>query len=79
VLQVEGHTDRVPIHTREIPSNWELSTARAISVVRFLITQGIPAKRLSAAGFADQHPLDPADTPDAYRKNRRMEIRLTSG
>jgi len=79
VLQVEGHTDRVPIKTAEFPSNWELSTARAVSVVRFLIAQGIPANRLSAAGFAELRPIAPENTPEAYRKNRRIEIRLTSG
>ena len=78
ILQVEGHTDRVPIKTAEFPSNWELSTARAVSVVRFLITQGIPANRLSAAGFAELHPIALEDTAEAYRKNRRIEIRLTS-
>lgn len=79
ILQVEGHTDKVPIKTSEFPSNWELSTARAVSVVRFLIAQGIPANRLSVAGFAELRPIDPANTVEAYSKNRRIEIRLTSG
>ncbi len=78
VLQVQGHTDRVPINTAQFPSNWELSTARAVSVVRFLAAQGIPEKRLTAAGFGEFHPLEAGDTQDAYRKNRRIEIKLTS-
>jgi chemotaxis protein MotB len=78
ILRVDGHTDRVPINTASFPSNWELSTARAVSVVRFLISQGIPAGRLSAAGFGEFHPIDPADTPEAYQKNRRIELKLTS-
>src|ERR1700756_922223 len=61
ILQVEGHTDRRPISTAQFPSNWELSTARAMSVVRFAIEQGIPPARLAAAGFADQQPLDPGN------------------
>src|SRR3546814_10870265 len=57
VLRVDGHTDKVPISTAQFPSNWELSTARAISVVKFLISQGIPAERLAAAGFGEFQPL----------------------
>jgi len=79
VLRVDGHTDRRPIHTQEFPSNWELSTARALSIVRFLIVEGIPAKRLIAAGFGEYHPLDPGDTPQAWRRNRRIEMRLDAG
>lgn len=77
VLRVDGHTDRRPIHTREFPSNWELSVARALSIVRFLIAEGIPARRLIAAGFGEYHPLDPANTPAAWQRNRRIELRLT--
>ncbi len=77
VLQVNGHTDRRPINTPEFPSNWELSTARALSIVRFLIDQGIPSKRLVAAGYGEQWPLDPANTPEAWQKNRRIELKLT--
>jgi chemotaxis protein MotB len=76
-LEVEGHTDRRPIDTTQFPSNWELSTARAISVVQFAIAQGIPPQRVAAAGFADTQPIDPDDTPDAYRRNRRIELKLT--
>lgn len=78
VLQVDGHTDRRPISTARFPSNWELSTARAISVAEFLIDQGIPPERVAARGFAEFQPLDPADTPAAYRRNRRIEIKLTT-
>jgi chemotaxis protein MotB len=77
VLRVDGHTDHRKISTPEFPSNWELSTERAISVVRYAISEGIPANHLAAAGFADNQPLDPADTPDAYRRNRRIELKLT--
>jgi chemotaxis protein MotB len=77
VLRVDGHTDRRPIHTQEFPSNWELSLARALSIVRFLISEGIPARRLIAAGFGEYHPLDPANTPGAWQRNRRIEMRLT--
>lgn len=76
VLRVDGHTDARPIATRDFPSNWELSAARAISVVKFLIEQGIPADRLAAAGFAEHQPLDPARTEDALSRNRRIELKL---
>jgi chemotaxis protein MotB len=77
ILRVDGHTDRRPINNPQFPSNWELSTARALSVVRFAIDQGIPAARLAAAGFADKQPLDPRSSEDAYRRNRRIELKLT--
>jgi chemotaxis protein MotB len=77
VLQVNGHTDHTPIHNAQFVSNWELSTERAISVVRYMISQGIPADRLAAAGFADTEPLDPANTPAAYKINRRIELKLS--
>ena len=77
ILRVDGHTDRRPIGNALFTSNWELSTARALSVVRFLIDQGIPASRLAAAGFADKQPIDPAHNDDAYRRNRRIELKLT--
>ncbi|WP_421622051.1 peptidoglycan -binding protein [Alkalilimnicola ehrlichii] len=78
VLQVEGHTDRRPIRTAEFPSNWELSTARAQTIVRYLMDQGIPPERLAAAGFAEYHPVDDRDTPEAWARNRRIELRLTN-
>lgn len=78
VLQVEGHTDRRPIRTAQFPSNWELSTARAQTIVRYLMDQGIPPERLAAAGFAEYHPVDERDTPEAWARNRRIELRLTN-
>lgn len=78
ILRIDGHTDRVPIHTQVFASNWELSTARAVSVVNFLAKQGIPENRMAATGFSKFHPLDPSDTTEAYRKNRRIEIKLTA-
>ena len=78
ILRIDGHTDRVPMTSGRFASNWELSTARALSVVRFLAGQGISEKRMVAAGFSKFHPLDLAETPKAYRKNRRIEIKLTS-
>jgi len=77
VLRVDGHTDKDPIATPEFPSNWELSTARAISVVRHLIADGVAPRRLVAAGFGEFQPLDPEDTPAAFRRNRRIELKLT--
>jgi chemotaxis protein MotB len=77
VLRVDGHADRQPVHGGAFASNWELSAARAITVVKLLIDQGVPASRLAATGFGDNQPLDPADTPDAYARNRRIELRLT--
>ena len=77
ILQIEGFTDLRPIHTEQFPSNWELSTARALSIVKFLIAQGIPPKRLAAAGFAQFHPLDEGHTEAAYRRNRRIEMKFT--
>jgi chemotaxis protein MotB len=77
VLRVDGHTDKVPINTPKFPSNWELSTARAISVVKFLRDQGIPAGRLAATGFGEHQPLDARDDEIALRRNRRIEIKLT--
>ena len=78
VLRVDGHTDDVPLSGRgRYRDNWELSQARALSVVKYLITQGIPADRLVAAGFGENQPLDPAPTAEARAKNRRIELKLT--
>ena len=77
VLRVDGHTDVRPINSPIFKSNWELSSARAISVVQYLISLGVPAQRLVAAGFAEYQPLDPANTEEAYRRNRRIELKLT--
>lgn len=76
VLRVDGFTDKQPISTPQFPSNWELSTARAVAVVKYLVSRGIPPEHLAAAGFAEFAPLDTADTPEAYRKNRRIEMRF---
>ncbi|MGH6913185.1 MAG: peptidoglycan -binding protein, partial [Geminicoccales bacterium] len=78
VLQIDGHTDSRPIHTPEFPSNWELSTARATNVGKFLIAQGIPPERIAVAGFGEFQPLDERDDEIAYRRNRRIEIKLTN-
>ena len=77
MLRVDGHTDRRPISNPQFASNWELSAARAISVVRFAVEEGIPASRIAAAGFADKQPIDPRSAEDAYRRNRRIELKLT--
>jgi len=78
VLRVDGHTDRRPVGPGSpFRSNWELSTARAISVVEFLIRRGIPPERLVAAGFGEFRPLDPGDGETAWRRNRRIEFKLT--
>jgi chemotaxis protein MotB len=77
VLRVDGHTDVRPINSPLFKSNWELSSARAISVVQYLISLGVPAQRLVAAGFAEFQPLDTAATEEAYKRNRRIELKLT--
>jgi len=77
VLRVDGHTDRRPIRVA-FPSNWELSSARAISIVKFLISEGIDPDHLVAAGFGEHHPIDPGDSDEAFRRNRRIELKLTS-
>lgn len=77
VLRVDGHTDRQPVGSPHYPSNWELSTARAITVVRFLIGQGVPPYRLAATGFGEFQPLDAGDDEIAHRRNRRIEFKLT--
>ena len=77
ILRIDGHTDRVPINTAKYPSNWELSTARAISVVRFLIASGIPAERLAATGFGENQPIDDRNDEIGRRRNRRIELKLT--
>ncbi len=78
VLRIDGHTDRRPIATDRFPSNWELSSARAIAIVKYLVTRGVPANRLSANGFGEFRPLDPGSSEAAYAANRRIEIQLTN-
>jgi chemotaxis protein MotB len=77
VLRVDGHTDSRPIQSARFPSNWELSSARAISVVRFLIERGVRPGHLVAAGFGEFQPLAPGEDEAAYRRNRRIELKLT--
>ncbi len=77
VMRVDGHTDISPINTAEFPSNWELSSARAISVVRYLMGQGIAPEHLVAAGFGEFQPIASGESDDALAKNRRIELKLT--
>jgi chemotaxis protein MotB len=77
VMRVDGHTDVRPIVTAQFRSNWELSSARAISVVQYLITKGVSPQHLVAAGFGEFQPLDTAQTEAAYSRNRRIELKLT--
>ncbi|WP_374649999.1 peptidoglycan -binding protein [Dongia sp.] len=76
VLRIDGHTDKRPIATAQFPSNWELSTARAVAVAKYLISRGLPPDRMVTAGYAEFRPLDPADNDEAYTKNRRIEFKL---
>ena len=77
ILQVEGHTDNIPVRAGRFADNWDLSTERALSVVRFLAEQGLPANRLAAAGYGEFQPLDSAASDEARRRNRRIEMKLT--
>jgi len=78
VLRVDGHTDNVPLSgTGRYRDNWELSSARATSVVKFLIDERVTPNRLVAAGFGEFQPLDTDDTDDARNRNRRIELKLT--
>lgn len=77
-LQVDGHTDNRPIASSTFPSNWELSTARAVSVVKYLASKGVPAERLVAAGHGEFQPLESGQDEDSLRKNRRIELKLTN-
>ena len=75
-FQVAGHTDNVPIHSRRFKSNWELSVARALNVVKYMIEQGMPPERLSVAGYSQYSPVASNDTPEGRAQNRRIEIVL---
>ncbi|MFO7528890.1 MAG: peptidoglycan -binding protein, partial [Marinobacter sp.] len=77
ILRIDGHTDIVPINTPKFPSNWELSTARAVAVVRYLAAQGVPERRMVAAGFGEFFPVAEGTSPEALQKNRRIELKLT--
>ena len=77
VLRVDGHTDVRPINSLQFKNNWELSVARAISVVQYLVGKGVSPQRLVAAGFGEFQPIDADKTDDAYSRNRRIELKLT--
>jgi chemotaxis protein MotB len=77
-LQVDGHTDVRPIASSQFPSNWELSSARATSVVKYLISRGVSPKRLVAAGYGEFQPLEDGTSDDVLRRNRRIELKLTN-
>ena len=77
VLRVDGHTDVRPINNPQFKNNWELSAARAISVVQYLISKGVSPQRLVAAGFGEFQPIEPDKTEEAYARNRRIELKLT--
>ncbi|MDO8292811.1 MAG: flagellar motor protein MotD [Gallionella sp.] len=78
LIEVEGHSDDIPIATAQFPSNWELSSARASSVVRMLIDNGVPAKRLAVVGLASNQPLVPNDSSENRARNRRVTITIMS-
>ena len=77
ILRIDGHTDVLPINTPRFPSNWELSTARAVAVVRYLAAQGVPERRMAAAGFGEFFPVAEGTSPEALQRNRRIELKLT--
>ena len=77
IIQVEGHTDNVPISNNEFPSNWELSVARAIAVARIMIDNGIEPNRINVAGYGEFRPLVDNQDKDNRKKNRRIELKLT--
>ena len=77
VLRIDGHTDKIPIYNEKFNSNWHLSSSRAINIVKLLIENGISPNRLVAAGFGEHSPLISQENEEAYKKNRRIEIKLT--
>lgn len=77
LLRVDGHADRNPIRSPRFATNWELSAARAIAVVNLLIEAGLPPSRVAATAFGEHQPLDEGTTPEAFARNRRIELRLT--
>ena len=78
ILRVDGHTDKIPINNEKFNSNWNLSSSRAINIVKFFITEGIEPHRLVAAGFGENYPIDIGDSVSSLQKNRRIEIKLTT-
>ena len=77
IIRVDGHTDNVPVSSGRFADNWQLSTARAAAVVRFLVAAGVPAQRLAATGFGEFQPLTPGDDAASRARNRRIELKLT--
>lgn len=77
IVRVDGHTDVRPIRTAQFPSNWHLATARAVSVVEYLATKGLSPERLAATGFGEFQPLELGTTDEAFRRNRRIEFKIT--
>ena len=78
ILRVDGHTDKIPINNEKFNSNWNLSSSRAINIVKFFIKEGIEPHRLVAAGFGENYPIDNGNNEDSLQKNRRIEIKLTT-
>jgi len=78
IIEVQGHTDRVPISNERFASNWELSVQRALGVVNYFIRKGVPPDRLAAVGMGEYHPIDTGNAPEAHRRNRRIELKITS-
>lgn len=77
-IHVEGHTDNLPIHTESFPSNWELSTARASSVIRLFVENGVEPHRLTAIGYGENRPIETNETPEGRKRNRRVTIMILS-
>lgn len=77
-IHVEGHTDNLPIHTESFPSNWELSTARASSVIRLFVENGVEANRLTAIGYGENRPIETNETPEGRKRNRRVAVMILS-
>lgn len=75
-IHVEGHTDNLPIHTENFPSNWELSTARASSVIRLFVENGVEAGRLTAVGYGENRPIETNETPEGRKRNRRVAVMI---
>ncbi|PXW91358.1 chemotaxis protein MotB [Nitrosomonas sp. Nm84] len=75
-IQVEGHTDNLPIHTENFPSNWELSAARASSVIRLFVENGVEASRLTAVGYGENRPMETNETPEGRKRNRRVAVMI---
>ncbi len=77
-IHVEGHTDNLPIHNESFPSNWELSTARASSVIRLFVENGVEANRFTAIGYGENRPIETNETPEGRKRNRRVAVMILS-